>query len=237
MEQEITHTNVSPINRGKTRYSALIQKAIKSFWMTKKKQGNVLAGKQLDAFLTLLKSVAMDAGVPSDCIYLKNNHIPGYFRASKDWDLLIISPKNNLIAAIELKSQVGSYGNNLNNRTEESLGSSEDFWTAFREKTFTCNQSPWLGYMMVVGKDERSTHIVKVNEPYFQVRQEFKNASYLDRYRILCQRLVLEHKYSAVSLIATSGKDSYESLADNISIETFIDSFRGHLIGNESEFK
>lgn len=237
MEQEITHTNVSPIDRGKTRYSALIQKAIKSFWMTKKKQGSVLAGKQLDAFLTLLKSVAMDAGVPSDCIYLKNNHVPGYFRASKDWDLLIISPKNNLIAAIELKSQVGSYGNNLNNRTEESLGSSEDFWTAFREKTFTCNQSPWLGYMMVVGKDERSTHIVKVNEPYFQVRQEFKNASYLDRYRILCQRLVLEHKYSAVSLIATSGKDSYESLADNISIETFIDSFRGHLIGNESEFE
>ena len=179
----------------------------------------------------------MDAGVPSDCIYLKNNHVPGYYRASKDWDLLIVSPKKNLIAAIELKSQVGSYGNNLNNRTEESLGSSEDFWTAFRENAFSCNQSPWLGYMMVVGKDEESTHVVKVNEPHFFVRKEFKEASYLDRYRILCQRLVLEHKYSAVSLIATTVKGSYENLADNISIDTFIDSFRGHLLGNESEFK
>ena len=98
-------------------YNKLIANAVKSFWLTKKKQGNVLAGKQLDAFLELLKRVAMDAGVPSDCIYLKNNHVPGYYRASKDWDLLIVSPKKNLIAAIELKSQVGSYGNNLNNPT------------------------------------------------------------------------------------------------------------------------
>ena len=150
--------------------------------------------------------------------------------------MLIISPKGNLIAAIELKSQVGSYGNNLNNRTEESLGSSEDFWTAFREGSFRCNQSPWLGYMMVVGKDEGSAHVVKVSEPHYKVRPEFKGASYLDRYRILCERLVLEHKYSAVALIATSNKDHYESLCDRISIESFISSFRGHLLGLENEF-
>ena len=125
------------------KYNKQITAAIKFFWDTKKIQGNVLAGKQLDAFLTLLTQVAVDAGVPEACIYLKNNHIPGYYRATKDWDLIIVSPKNNLIAAIELKSQVGSYGNNLNNRTEESLGSSEDFWTAFREHAFTCNQSPY----------------------------------------------------------------------------------------------
>ena len=76
-----------------------------------------------------------------------------------------------------------------------------------------------------------------IRDSHFFVRKEFKEASYLDRYRILCQRLVLEHKYSAVSLIATTVKGSYENLADNISIDTFIDSFRGHLLGNESEFK
>ena len=207
-------------------YNNSISSAVKSFWVTKEKQGNVLAGKQLDAFLELLTLVAVDAGVPKECVYLKNNHIPGYYRATKDWDLLIISPKGNLVAAIELKSQVGSYGNNLNNRTEESLGSSEDF----------CNQSPWLGYMMVVGKDKGSAHVVKVSEPHYEVRPEFKGASYLDRYRILCERLVLEHKYSAVALIATSGKNHYESLCDRISIESFISSFRGHLLGLENEF-
>lgn len=217
-------------------YDKRISTAIKSFWNTKKRQGNVLAGKQLDAFLDLLTCVAVDAGVPRECIYLKNNHIPGYYRATKDWDLLVISPKGNLIAAIELKSQVGSYGNNLNNRTEESLGSSEDFWAAFREGSFRCSQSPWLGYMMVVGKDEGSTHVVKVSEPHYEVRQEFKETSYLDRYRILCERLLLEHKYSAVALIVTSGKNHYENLYDRISIESFISSFRGHLLGVENEF-
>ena len=201
------------------------------------KQGNVLAGKQLDSFLDMLANVAVDAGVPRECIYLKNNHIPGYYRATKDWDFLIVSPKGNLISAIELKSQVGSYGNNLNNRVEESLGSAEDFWTAFREKAFVCNQSPWLGYLMVVGKDEGSTHIVKVNEPHFHVGSEFIDSTYLDRYRILCQRLVLEHKYNAVALITTTGCDNYESIAENISIDTFINSFIGYLLGLTDEFK
>ena len=211
--------------------------AIKSFWQTRQKQGSVLAGKQLDAFLALLKKKAVEAGVPSECIYLKNNHVPGYFRATKDWDLLIVSPKGNLIAAIELKSQIGSYGNNLNNRTEESLGSADDFWTAYRENTFKCVQSPWLGYMMLVGKDNRSLRHVKANEPHFPVRPEFKDSTYLDRYTILCQRLLLEHKYNAVALIATSDEDSYENLSDKISIESFISSFQGFLSGVNYEFK
>ena len=211
--------------------------AIKSFWQTRQKQGSVLAGKQLDAFLALLKKKAVEAGVPSEYVYLKNNHVPGYFRASKDWDLLIVSPKGNLIAAIELKSQIGSYGNNLNNRTEESLGSADDFWTAYRENTFKCVQSPWLGYMMLVGKDNSSLRHVKANEPHFPVRPEFKDSTYLDRYTILCQRLLLEHKYNAVALIATSDKNSYENLSDNISIESFILSFQGFLSGVNYEFK
>ena len=111
------------------KYHEIIAKAVKSFWITKKRQGNVLAGKQLDGFLELLIKVAVDAGIPIHFIYLKNNHIPGFYRATKDWDLLIVSPKGNLVAALELKSQVGSYGNNLNNRTEESLGSSEEMIT------------------------------------------------------------------------------------------------------------
>lgn len=214
-----------------------IQKAIDSFWQTKEAQGGVLAGKQLDAFLGLLCRVAEEAGVPKKYVYLKNNHIPGYYRATKDWDLIVVSPTGNLIAAIELKSQVGSYGNNLNNRTEESLGSAEDFWTAFREKSFPCNQAPWLGYMMVVGKDDESTHVVRISEPHFLVRQEFKCSTYLDRYRILCERLVLEHKYNAVALIATSGKGHYEELSKQIGIESFLQSFKGHLLGAQNEFE
>lgn len=66
------------------KYNKQIADSIKFFWDTKKKQGNVLAGKQLDAFLALLTQVAVDAGVPKACVCLKNNHIPGYYRATKD---------------------------------------------------------------------------------------------------------------------------------------------------------
>jgi hypothetical protein len=46
--------------------------------------------------------------------------LPGYFRPTKLWDVLVIHDKR-LLAAIELKSQVGpSFGNNFNNRTEEA---------------------------------------------------------------------------------------------------------------------
>ncbi len=218
-------------------YHKLIDEAIQSFWITKAEQSNVLAGKQLDKFLTLLTKVATDAGVPKECIFLKNNQVPGYYRATKDWDFLIVSNKGNLVCAIELKSQVGSYGNNLNNRTEESLGSAEDFWTAFREKSFPSRQSPWLGYVMVVGEDEGSTHPVSVSEPHFPVRSEFKGASYLDRYKILCQRLVLEHKYNAVALIATKDKNHYHDLSDDISLDSFLNSLRGQLLGLADEFK
>ena len=118
----------------KDKYYKDIAKAVKFFWNTKKTQlkassdksnrGAVVGGKQMDAFVGLIKQVAIDAGVPDSCIYTKNNYLPGFFRSSKDWDLLIISPSKKLIAAIELKSQIGSYGNNFNNRTEERVSPS-----------------------------------------------------------------------------------------------------------------
>lgn len=230
----------------KNDYDILIKAAINSFWETKQKQltasgdssnrGAVVGGKQLDAFADLLKAIAIEQGVPDDCIYTHQAYLPGYFRSSKDWDFLIIAPNKKLIAAVELKSQIGSYGNNFNNRAEESIGSAVDFWTAFRENQFPGQTAPWIGYLAVVGKDESSINPVRNNEPHYPVLPEFKTASYLDRYRILCQKLILERHYSMAALVCTSGLDHYEDVSEDTSIEKFICSFIGHLIGNLNEF-
>jgi len=135
----------------------------------------------LDGLLKLLFVVATDTGIPSECIFIKGNQLPGYFRPTKDWDMLIISPTKKLVAVIELKSQVGSFGNNFNNRTEEALGSATDLWIAFREKAFPNQPAPWLGYLMVVEKSVKSTSPVRISEPYYKVFDEFKNTSYLER--------------------------------------------------------
>ena len=231
LQQKITMTE-------KDKYYKDIAKAVKFFWNTKKTQlkassdksnrGAVVGGKQMDAFVGLIKQVAIDAGVPDSCIYTKNNYLPGFFRSSKDWDLLIISPSKKLIAAIELKSQIGSYGNNFNNRTEEVLGSAVDLWTAFRENQFPNQQAPWVGYFIVVGKDKKSTTPVKNNESHYSVRQEFKNASY---------KLILERHYTSVALLCTSDAKTFEDVADDVSIHNFLNSFSGYLKGLADEFK
>lgn len=225
----------------------LVKTAIKSFWDTKQRQlassgdssnrGAVVGGRQLDAFANLLKIIAVEQGVPVECIYTSQAYLPGYFRSSKDWDFLIIAPNKKLIAAVELKSQIGSYGNNFNNRAEESIGSAVDFWTAFRENQFPGQTAPWIGYLTVVGKDEGSVNPVRNNESHYPVLPEFKSASYLDRYRILCQKLILERHYSMAALICTSDPDHYENVSEDTSIEKFIHSFIGHLIGNLNEFQ
>ena len=231
----------------KNNHSALIKAAIKSFWETKQKQltasgdssnrGAVVGGKQLDAFADLLKELAIEQGVPEECIYTSQAYLPGYFRSSKDWDFLIVAPNKKLISAIELKPQIASYGNNFNNRAEESIGSAVDLWTAFRENQFPGQAAPWIGYLTVVGKDEGSINPVRNNEPHYPVLPEFKTASYLDRYRILCQKLILERHYSMAALVSTSGPDHYEDVSEDTSIEKFIRSFIGHLVGNIHEFQ
>lgn len=151
--------------------------------------------------------------------------------------MLIISSSGKLIAAIELKSQVGSYGNNFNNRAEEAIGSAVDFWTAFREGQFPNQQAPWVGWLMVVGRDVASERPVRNYELFFSVRPEFNDASYLDRYRILCQKLILERHYTSTALIWTSAVDSYGDMAVGVSLLQFLNSFNSYLRGVVDEFR
>lgn len=247
VKQDNTLKSISDLSINNKEYLSLVQKAVKEFWDTKKKQhsasgdstnrGAVVGGKQMDGFISLLCKVAQDAGVPANCIITDNNYLPGYFRSSKDWDMLIITPSSKLIAALELKSQVGSYGNNFNNRTEEAIGSAVDLWTAFREGQFPNQQAPWVGWLMIVGRDKVSERPVRNYEPHFPVRPEFNNATYIDRYRILCQKLIRERQYSSAALIWTSDANSFGDVADDISIRSFLASFIGHLNAVSNEFK
>lgn len=230
------------------KYTLTIKLAVERFWDTRSNQlinkstidqgnrGAVTGGKQLDGFIKLLTDIATDTGVPESCIYIKGNNLPGFFRPTKDWDFIIISPNNKLICAIELKSQVGSFGNNFNNRTEEALGSAVDFWTAFRENLLPNQQSPWLGYLLVVEDSESSRRIIKVQKSKFRVLEEFEQTSYLDRYAIMCKKMVRERHYTAASLIYTSPNKSFGDVAEEISLESFIYSFIGHLQGKLNLF-
>ncbi len=199
---------------------AAVRNAVRHFWLTSEQQstrqagtddrdrgarGAVTGGKQMDGFTQLVRALLLEAQVPEHCIGIDRRvELPGWFRAEKKWDLVVVHERE-LLAAMEFKSQVGpSFGNNFNNRTEEALGSAADIWAAYREGAFKPSARPFLGYLMLLEDCDRSTAPVKVLEPHFSAFSEFKQASYRDRYAILLEKLLRDRLYdSACFLIST----------------------------------
>ena len=166
-----------------------------------------------------------EAGIPDADIHIKKKTLPCYFRPSKDWDL-IVKVKDDLIAVIEIKAHVGSFGNNFNNRVEEALGSATDFWAAYRESTFKPSARPWLGYLMLLEDAPGSTRDSKPKKlPHYPMRKEFEMISYCRRYEIFCERLVRERLYDATCFLTSRAKDGLDGQYSEPNKELSFDNF------------
>lgn len=189
----------------------------------------------MDGFLALVLDIIKANGLAQAEIHQNRAMLalPGYFRPTKLWDLLVMY-KGELIAAIELISHVGpSFSNNFNNRTEEAVGTAHDLWTAFREEAFGKQPRPFVGWLMMVEDAPGSRRPVRDASPHFPVFEEFKGASYLKRYDLLCQRLVQEQLYTTAVVIAAerSAVDSgdFTNLSSMTSLKTFVTALAGHV--------
>ena len=223
--------------------------AVAHYWKTRAAQGDrqkqtgkadqglrsaVTGGAQMDGFIDLFTELILGVGIPDSCLYRnKDVELPGFFRPTKEWDLLVVRD-NTLLAAIEAKSQVGpSFGNNFNNRTEEAMGSALDLWTAYREHAYLASPQPFLGYFFMLEDCDASNNPVKVREPHFKVFPEYVGASYRRRYELFCRKIVLERHYTASAFITSTDRDGISGLfstpADDISIERFAKVLIGHL--------
>jgi len=211
------------------------QKQIESGKADQGERAGVTAGKNMDGFIALVLDIVRANGLAHAAIHQQKAvlTLPGYFRPTKLWDLLIIY-KNELIAALELKSQVGpSFGNNFNNRTEEAIGTAHCFWTAYREEAFGKQPRPFVGWLMLVEDAPGSRAPVKVDSPHFAVFEEFKGASYLKRYDLLCQKLVQERLYTTAAVLAsprnaaTTGE--FSGMSSMTDLKTFVTSLAGHV--------
>src|SRR3990172_7277459 len=173
----------------------------------------VTGGAQMDGFIDLFTELITQAGILLRYVFQKKTvELPGFFRPTKEWDLIVIRDQT-LIATIEAKSQVGpSFGNNFNNRTEEAMGSALDLWTAFRERAYLQSPQPFLGYFFMLEDCEASNRPVSVKEPHFKVFPEFVGASYMRRYELFCRKLVLERHYTASAFITSSIQDGIKGM-------------------------
>lgn len=233
-------------------YEARVAEAVKNFWQVRDREG-VRSGKTLDAFVELLIWVVHHHGLP-DAIVLtgKKAQLPGFFRPSKAWDVLIMN-HGTLIAAIELKSIADSFGKNSNNRNEEALGSGIDIKEAFAEGAFEGLVRLFTGYLILVEECQETLADVKIQMKNFRVMEEFmltpelrhqyirlengelpaiKGVSYMDRFDILCRRLMQKNLYTAASVIKSPRsaiKDGeFSAVTRETSIKAFLAALASH---------
>jgi len=247
--------------------------AVERFWSSRstatvgRSQGgardSVVGGKNMDGFAELVSEVAQHSGLPAESILTRSRDVvlPGFFRATKNWDVLVIHERR-LLAVFEFKSQVGSFGNNLNNRSEEVIGSAADLWVAHHHRAFGDGphrprssqvgevdpdpallnpallgdpRPPFLGWLMLLEDCEKSNAPVKVLEPNYKVFDEFRSASYAQRYRILCERLVERQLYASAAVELTP-RDSraHRALSDVTSLRTLFREFAARMLAAAS---
>lgn len=220
-----------------------VSEAVKAYWKVRAKQhvsrkagdtgsrSEVTGGKHLNAFIKIFEDVAKAAGYGNASATSESVIVPGYYRPTKKWDLAI-HDGGRLIAALELKSQVGpSFGNNFNNRSEEAIGNSADFWRAFKADVFGI-RPPWLGYFLLVEDHQKSRSAVKLPKTVVPVLSEFHGTSYQERYAILLGKLMTDRQYTSTAyIVSPRGKNGHFSTPnDEMSVARFVKSLLAHLM-------
>ena len=230
-------------------YQSKAHDSIRAFWgnndaaiskhleagFTRDEWNGAKPGKNMDGFLALMLDIVRANGLGEADIHRKSGSLtlPGFFRPTKFWDLLIIH-KGELIAAIELKNQTGpSFGNNFNSRIEQAIGNAHDFWTAYREGAFGRQPRPFLGWLIVVEDAVESHASVKDKSPHFPIIEEFKGVSYLRRYDLFCQKLIREQLYTAATVISSPrnavNSGEYSTISPMTNLKTFVTTLAGHI--------
>lgn len=242
------------------KYEKEVTKCIRTFWRSRssalaknkkgKRQdtgsrGGATAGKNLDGFSRFLQSEIKLLGEKNLEVYERKKLVtlPGYFRPTKQWDL-VVTHLGNLVAVIELKTLGGpSFGNNANNRCEEAIGSAVDFRTLQREGGFGGGAAPFLGYFILIHDEEGSRREPSKppSSPHFSCDPIFQTASYQKRMSILCERMMQEGLYDCAAAMAspkaTKNSANFQDLSETASFHRLLVKLTAHIQSECSLFR
>ena len=234
-------------------YDEQISEALAHFWGSRDAQaakqqssgrqdagtrGSVTGGQHLNAVGDLVKSVTADAMPAGMTVHSGGGNrnpltaIAGWFRPTKQWDI-VYRLNDEPVAVVELKSQVGSFGNNANNRAEEAVGNAADLLAAQRHGQLAAKL--WRGYIFVIEDCDASRKPSTLgDDDRWAMDDRFTNASYVERVSILCDRLVEEGLYDGAWAVATSQPPDFGWVEPDPSLtgfDRFASSLRGFLGG------
>jgi hypothetical protein len=194
---------------------ARVQAAVRHFWNTrstqarKQRQGGsvdhgarsaVTGGAQMNGFIDLFAELALWSGARPENIRRGSQAVlPGLFRPSRQWDLLI-NRDDQVVCAYKFACQTGPASeDSLARTTEEAIAGAHDLWGAYRESAINFDIQPWLGYVLVV-KDAHLRSTARLAED-------------------LCRRLVLDRLYSDAAFVLTKRDRSYAEPAHGLTLE------------------
>ena len=142
-----------------------------------------------------------------------------------------------MIAAIEVKSQVGSFGNNFNNLIEEALGNASDFWAAYKNGLFSPSARPWLGYILMLEEKPASVKPTKrIRLAPYPIDEEFQELSYAKRYEKACERMVRELMYDAACFLTSTATEGLAGAYQQPNRELGIENFAASLHARAAAF-
>jgi len=100
------------------------------------RRAEVLGGRQLDGFATVCEEILMEAGVPEKSIYFDHEADAAGVLPRDE----AVGPRGDPRGRTPRRDRVPvdhePFGNNLNNRTEEALGSPTDLYGAYEEGAY-----------------------------------------------------------------------------------------------------
>jgi hypothetical protein len=218
-------------------HRAVFERARADFWRIRQRQGaqqiengqvdagtrgNVTGGGHMDDFAESIRAIFEAEGIWPGYVQVgRGLTIPGFFRPTKDWDVVICNG-SELGALIELKSQVGSLGNNFNNRAEEAIGNAKDVRVAFTNGLLG-TEPPYVGFLMVLEDSEAVVRPRATRTRFFTIDPELINTPYATRYQRLLARLVREQLYDAACLLpASEDGEEHVHVDDEVGLDRFL---------------
>jgi hypothetical protein len=218
--------NTSVIEKLQQSLQQSLQHSVVSFIRDRKGGGRETAvkGTALDRMATCIEDIIKDISTDFSILKGRKASVPGFFRPSKNWDI-VIKRDNVILAVIELKSLTRSHGNNFNNRVEESLGNAIDLRVYHEHMEMTC---PFIGYLLLID-DSVETNKKRNTSSAHGTLEKFKNTGYFERAHILCDHLNSKNIYHSAQVI------SYQHISGDIAVESkgfeqFITSLQENLI-------
>jgi type II restriction enzyme len=86
---------------------------------------------------------------------------------------------------------------------------------------------------MMVDDAPKSRSPVRDTSPHFPIFEEFRGASYLKRYDLLCQKLVQEQLYTTAALITSmrsaAKTGEFSEVSTMTGLKTFVTTLAGHV--------